>query len=119
MIPTAYVLAALLAAGIIFVGLRFFLVPETSARAFGVPFPNDAYLSVKGIRDIASGLVTLALLVLGDQQALGWVLLALTVIPIGDTLIVLRRGGSRALAYGVHGGTAAVMVLVAAALILL
>jgi len=40
-------------------------------------------------------------------------LLAATVIPVGDAVIVLRRGGQKARAYGVHGATAAAMVAIA------
>jgi len=41
---------------------------------------------------------------------LGWYLLIASGIPVGDALIVLRSGGPRAAAYGVHGATAAVML---------
>jgi Domain of unknown function (DUF4267) len=47
---------------------------------------------------------------------LGWFELAASTIPIGDALIVLRRNGSKATAYGVHGATAAVLLVTAALL---
>src|SRR4029079_7606975 len=53
-IPTAigYVLAGLLAAGIIFIGARFLVAPRVAAAGYGVPADHDqpsadAYLSVK------------------------------------------------------------------------
>ncbi len=47
----------------------------------------------------------------------GWVLLAATIIPIGDAINVLAHQGSKAIAYSVHGVTAAVMVVVAGLLL--
>jgi hypothetical protein len=44
---------------------------------------------------------------------LGWFELAASIIPIGDALIVLRRNGPKATAYGVHGATAAVLLATA------
>jgi hypothetical protein len=39
-------------------------------------------------------------------------MLAAFIIPIDDTAIVLRHGGSRAAAFGIHGSTAAVMLII-------
>jgi hypothetical protein len=44
-------------------------------------------------------------------------MLALALIPIADGTIVLRSGGPRKIAYGVHWTTAAVMLTVGALLI--
>lgn len=41
---------------------------------------------------------------------LGWLLLAATLIPAADSVIVLAHHGSKATAYGVHGATAALML---------
>jgi hypothetical protein len=62
--------------------------------------------------------VPLAVLLYGDPHALGWVILAETFIPLGDMLIILRHNGKKAVAYGVHGATAAVMLATAALLLL-
>jgi hypothetical protein len=56
-----YALAGLTAVGIIFIGARFLLAPSTAAAGFGIAAWHDGgkadpYLSVKGVRDIASGL---------------------------------------------------------------
>jgi Domain of unknown function (DUF4267) len=117
-----YILAGLLAAGIIFIGARFLLAPRVAAAGYGVLPDVDqssvvAYLSVKGIRDIATGLVVIVLMVAGATHLVGWVMLVATVIPLADAAIVLRSGGAKSTAWGVHGGTAVVM-LIASALLL-
>ena len=50
-------------------------------------------------------------------HVLGWFELAASIIPIGDAIIVLRHGGPQAIAYGVHGATAVVLLATAALLI--
>jgi len=50
-------------------------------------------------------------------RVLAGFLLAATVIPVGDAVIVLRRGGRKSTAYGVHVPTAAAMVATAAILL--
>jgi hypothetical protein len=118
----AYGLSWFLGLGIIFVGARFLLVPRTSAAAYGVAVAGaagnaDAYFAVKGIRDIGSGLVALALILGATPQALGWFMLAAAVIPIGDAIVVLRYRGPRIAAYAVHGGTAVLMLAIAGLLL--
>jgi hypothetical protein len=49
---------------------------------------------------------------------LGAFMAAASLIPIGDALIVLRSGGSRAVAFGIHGVTAVVMLAASAALLI-
>jgi hypothetical protein len=81
--------------------------------------PNaSAYLSVKGVRDIATGLFVIILMVAGATHLVGWVMLAATIIPLADATIVLRNGGSKSIAWGVHGGTAAVMLITSALLLI-
>ena len=118
----AYTLAGLIAAGIIFVGARFIVAPRAAAAGYGVQ-PDlgqrsaGAYLSVKGVRDIASGLFVLILMAAGATQLLGWVILAATIIPLADAAIVLGNGGPKSIAWGVHGLTAAIMVMTSALLL--
>jgi hypothetical protein len=118
----ALVLAGLIGVTVVFIGARFLLVPEAAATAYGVPASAagdaSAYLSIKGVRDGVSGLVTLALLAAGQYPGLAWFLLLAALIPFGDAVIVLRHGGSRTLAYTVHGGTGIVMIGVALMLLL-
>lgn len=115
----AYILAGIIAAGIIYVGVNYLLVPTRTAAGFGVPDPPAAnpFYSVKGVRDIASGLITIGLMIFGSPALLAVGLLAMTIIPIGDMVIVLRSGGSRAAALGIHGATAAVMIVIVALLL--
>ena len=86
--------------GIIFIGARFLLAPSTAAAGFGIAAWHDGgkadpYLSVKGVRDIASGLIAVILLAARMPHALGWFELAASTIPIGDAIIVLRSNGRR------------------------
>jgi hypothetical protein len=117
-----YVLAGLLAAGIVSIGARFLVAPRVAAAGYGV-LPNldqpsaGAYLSAKGVRDIASGLFVVILMVTGTSQLVGWMLLAATIIPLADAAIVLRNGGSKTIAWCVHGVTAAVMLVTSALLL--
>jgi hypothetical protein len=115
----AYGLAIVLDLFIIFIGARFLLSPQVAAAGYGVPAvagQGDAYLSVKGLRDLASGLVGLALLAFAGAQAEAWFMLVVALVPLGDMLIVLRHGGTKATAFGIHLATA-VVVLISAALL--
>ena len=118
-----YALAGLIGVGIVFIGARFILAPRTAAAAYGVQSDLGqqsvgAYLSVKGVRDIASGLFVFILMAAGATHLLGWVILAATIIPLADATIVLGHGGSRSIAWGVHGLTAAIMLITAGLLLL-
>ena len=72
-----------------------------SAAGFGIAAWHDGgkadpYLSVKGVRGIASGLIA--------------------VILPGAAIIVLRSNGPKATVYGVHGATVVVLLATAALL---
>jgi len=115
MIITAYVLAGLIAAGIIYIGINYLLVPEKSAASFGlaeIPTGTTAFFEIKGGRDIGVGLVLVAAMLAGGHHLVGWVVLAEAIMPVFDMLIILRHRGSRAAAFGIHGATAAVMVVI-------
>jgi hypothetical protein len=119
----AYTLAGLIGAGIIFVGARFIVAPRVAATGYGVRSDlgqrsAGAYLSVKGVRDIASGLFVFILMAGGATHLLGWVILAATIIPLADATIVLGNGGPKSIAWGVHGLTAAVMLMTSALLLI-
>jgi len=117
-----FYLSGLIAVGIIFIGCRFLLAPATAAAGYGVPAGDEprsrAYLSAKGIRDIASGLFVVMLVAYGSAHALGWFMLIATLIPIADAVIVLHQGGSRIIAFGVHGGTAVAMLIISGLLLI-
>jgi len=118
----AYTLAGLIAVGIIFIGARFIVAPRVAAAGYGVQSDLSqssagAYLRVKGVRDIASGLIVIILMAAGATHLLGWVILAATIVPLADTTIVLGSGGARSIALGVHGLTAAAMLMTSALLL--
>ncbi|HEX5117679.1 MAG TPA: DUF4267 domain-containing protein [Pseudonocardiaceae bacterium] len=113
----ATVLTALLGATVVWIGLRFLLVPEPAAAGYGVPASArgdaSAYLTIKGVRDGMLGVITLVLLITAPHPVVGWFLLAVSLIPFGDMVIVLRHHGSKALAYAMHGGTGVLAIAVA------
>jgi len=124
----ASITSGAIGAGIIFIGARFLAAPQTAAAGYGVlavpaggqtqagsPYP---WLYVKGVRDIASGIFIFILLANRAPHVLGAFMAAATLIPLGDAVIVLRSGGTRAAAFGIHGVTAAVMLAASAALLL-
>jgi hypothetical protein len=117
-----YGLSGVIALGIVLIGARFFLAPYAAAAAFGVPVrPDarwDAYLSAKAIRDIASGLLTAIVILNRSAHLLGWFMLVATIIPLTDAAIVLRHGGTRTTAFGVHSVTAGVMLIISGILLL-
>ena len=118
-----YALSGLIAAAIIFIGARFIVAPRVAAAGYGVPADPgqqavSAYLNVKGVRDIASGLIVIILMVAGATHLLGWMLVAATVIPVADAVIVHRNGAAKSISLGVHGATAVVMLVTAALLLL-
>jgi hypothetical protein len=53
-----------------------------------------------------------------STQLLGWFMLAAAIIPIADAMIVLSHDGAKTTAYGIHGLTAIVMLLISAFLLL-
>ena len=109
-------IAALVAVGIIGIGIQYILAPRAAVRSFGLPLPEDGanvdwWLRLKGIRDISSGLVVLAAMIWGGPKMVGLVLLVEAVIPLGDMLNVLAARGSAGKAFGMHGVTAVLMLL--------
>ena len=123
-IQIGYVLSGLIAAAIIFLGSRFWLAPGGASAGFGIaaspPLSTgfNAWLSVKGTRDIASGLFVILLMVNGMPRILGEFLLVASLIAFGDMVTVLRSGGNRGLAFGMHGLTGLVIVATGACLII-
>jgi hypothetical protein len=112
----ADVLTIVIGGLILLIGLRFLFAPASAAAGYGVPADpgqpgTGAYLTVKGGRDVIYGVVTFILLFTASHHVLAWFLLAATALPLGDMLIVLRHGGSRAVAFGIHFATAVVMLL--------
>ncbi|MEU8252886.1 DUF4267 domain-containing protein [Micromonospora inaquosa] len=117
--PLAYGLAVVLSLFVAFIGARFLLVPQAAAAGYGVPARPDgdpAYLTVKGLKDLTFGLLGLALIAFTTADAVAWFMVVVALVPLGDTVIVLRNGGTRAVAFGIHFATAVVVLLNAALL---
>jgi len=118
-IATAFSLLG--AAFILFIGASYLVTPETIATGFGLPaWPTGeavAFMNLKGVRDVVSGLIILALLATRQRYALGVVTLVIALVPFGDMLTVLRWHGSTAAAFGIHGFTAALVAVTGAMLI--
>ena len=90
----SYIIAFLLGLGMIFLGARFFISPEVATAGYGIRFNTHGDYSfhyIKGIRDIFSGLVICIFVLLKERRALGVTLLAGTMIPVADMLIVLGK----------------------------
>ncbi|MFE6623081.1 DUF4267 domain-containing protein [Streptomyces sp. NPDC008086] len=122
MTVTAYALAVVLDLFCVFLGYRFLFQPASAATGYGVPARPDgdagAYLSIKGVRDGTFGLLGLALLFFVGARAEAWFMLVVAIVPLADTLTVLRHGGAKAVAFGIHFATA-VVVLISAVLLFL
>ncbi|MFF8944801.1 DUF4267 domain-containing protein [Streptomyces sp. NPDC014864] len=120
MAVTAYTLAVLLDLFCVFLGYRFLFRPGPAAAGYGVPADPGgdagAYLSVKGLRDGTFGLLGLVLLAFAGARAEAWFMLCVALVPLVDTLMVLRHGGTKAVAFGIHFATA-VVVLISAGLL--
>ncbi|MEU1048078.1 DUF4267 domain-containing protein [Streptomyces sp. NPDC005897] len=113
MTVAAYTLALVLNLFCLFLGYRFLFRPGPAATGYGVPADpgGDAgtYLTVKGVRDGTFGVVGLALLAFAGARPEAWFMLCVALVPLADTLIVLRHGGAKAVAFGIHFATAVVV----------
>ena len=90
----SYVTAFIAGLGLIFIGTRFLLAPEIAEAGYGIHFNEEGNYSfhyIKGIRDIFSGLLMCVFPLMNERRALGVMLLAGTMIPITDMLIVLSK----------------------------
>jgi len=110
-------LAALMAVAIIVIGCFYLVSPERMTGSFGLKPPASdadtrAWLRLKGIRDVVSGLVVLTMMLTTDTRTVGIALLVFAIVPLGDMLNVLASGGSKSTAFSVHGVTCAVMLVV-------
>jgi hypothetical protein len=96
-------------------GLQYIFDGAGAAKNFGIdPWPTGiaaGYFPVKGVRDLALGVVLLVLFVAGERRATGIAMAIVTLIPIVDMITVLTHNGSIAAALGIHGLTAAVVAI--------
>jgi hypothetical protein len=115
-------LAALITVSVFVIGCFYLVSPERISGSFGLKPPASdpdtrAWLRLKGIRDVGSGLVVLTLMLAADRGSVGIALIALAIIPLGDMSIVLGSGGSKSKAFSIHAVTCAVMLVVGLLLI--
>ena len=104
------------------IGLVYLLNPRAAVTGFGLPLPEaganvDWWLRLKGVRDVVSGLLMLALLAWSSPRIVGIGLLIQAMTPLGDMATILRANGSRKHAFGMHGLTATLMIVAAISLI--
>jgi hypothetical protein len=89
-----YTVAFITGLGLIFIGARFLLSPETAEAGYGIHFNEQGDYSfhyIKGIRDIFSGLLISVFVLLNERRALGVTLIAGTLVPLTDMLIVISK----------------------------
>ncbi|GAA4918933.1 DUF4267 domain-containing protein [Mucilaginibacter defluvii] len=105
----------ILASGIIFIGLRFIMLPHVGAVGYGVSFNNvsdAAYGQIKGIRDIFTGISLLPLLIMRMRKAVASVFTAAVIVPVADFFIVLSNNGAADTEHLlIHGITALAMIV--------
>jgi hypothetical protein len=108
------------AIGIIVVGIAYMAKSERNAANFGLPrLPErDArgWWQVKGVRDLVSGAIVI-FAIFTARADLWWLILVLSLIPLGDAAVILTNGGRKSAAFGIHGATAAAMIIAALLLV--
>ena len=114
--------AALIAVSVFVIGCFYLVSPERISGSFGLKPPASdadtrAWLRLKGIRDVGSGLVVLTMMLSADRRWVGIALIGFAIIPLGDMSIILGSGGSKSAAFSIHGLTCVVMLVVGLLLI--
>lgn len=111
-------LSLMIGAGLIFIGGRFLVTPETAELGFGLHYsqPNNAFHTIKGIRDVFAGLLITLLAWQHQRYALWLTLLTGSIIPVADLLVVWRTPGSLPSTIFIHGGTTLALWLLCYAL---
>ena len=121
-IEIEYYLSAAITLTITLIAANFFVAPYAAAQGFGVAVaPNarwDAYLSAKAIRDFGVGIFIAMLIAARSNQLLGSFLLVVTIIQLADGVVVLKHGGRKAAAFGIHGAMASISLITSSSLLL-
>lgn len=117
----SFVLAAALAAFMLFLGARGLAAPLAAATGFGLPLADGAdalWLQIKAGRDLAAGLTLVLLLVLRNARVMALFLLVNALIPLNDLLVSLAAPQhDTAYALAVHGGATVLMVALGVSLL--
>jgi hypothetical protein len=96
------------------IALLFIASPGLGAAVFGIPTTEEGglgYVQAVALRDLALALYLLGLLRFSTRRAIGILLAATVVIPLGDLLLILARQGlsspGHLLLHGISGGVCA------------
>ncbi len=112
----SYWLTFLVAAGIIFIGIRFLVAPYIAAEGYGIPLDHDVssgYAYAKGILDIYSGIILLVFLALRKARVTAILFSIATIIPATDFCIILSANGPGDMVHLlIHGCTTIYMIIV-------
>ena len=111
-----FITSGLIGLGLIFIGIRFLVAPETGERGFGLEFSEPADYSfhyIKGVRDLFCGTLILALALRKRKAEMALTLGLGVMIPFADFLIVLNAPNSNPAALWIHGMTAIVLAALA------
>jgi hypothetical protein len=90
--------AALIAVGVIAIGCFYLVSPERISGSFGLNPPASdadtrAWLRLKGIRDVASGLLVLTMMLTADSRSVGIALIVFAIIPLATCQSFSGRAG--------------------------
>lgn len=112
----SYWLTFLVAAGIVFIGIRFLVAPYIAAEGYGIPVSRDSFSGIgyaKGIRDVYSGIILLVFLALRKARVTAILFSIATLIPASDFCIIISENGlGDTVHLLIHGCTAIYMILV-------
>lgn len=116
-----FVVTGLLALFMLFLAVRGLVAPAAAAQGFGLPLVDGGeavWLTVKAGRDLCAGLSLVTFLALRNTRVMAAFLLANFLIPLNDLRVSLAAPvHDTAYALSVHGGAAALMVVLAVALL--
>jgi hypothetical protein len=93
----AYLIAGLVALAFAVIGLAWYFWPAASSRGYGVELPNNdqmAFAYIKGMEDVIAAVLIGTFLVRRDRTGTMLVLIAVTIVPIGDLLALSWAGAS-------------------------
>jgi hypothetical protein len=90
--------------GLLFIGIRFLIMPEVAERGFGL------FYNIKGSRDAFSGLILVIFTALQWRKPLAVVALAGALVPVVDMLAVLTTPAVPGAAW-IHGPTAVALLI--------
>jgi hypothetical protein len=93
-------LAILVAIGIMVIGCFYIAAPERIIGSFGLKPPaadanTRAWLRLKGIRDVATGVAMLTLMLTTNSRTVGIIVLVFALIPFGDMSNILISDGQK------------------------